>query len=73
MTSHCERCGSRGADVERRLDYRSASLKRVRTWRVELLCQDCAASDYLEHDRAEMVRKHPGLFPHEQSSQEALW
>ena len=44
----------RSADeqVELRAEYRSVkTLRRLRTWRVRLLCRGCAMSDWLDHDR----------------------
>lgn len=56
MTGTCGRCGAvlRSADeqVELRVEYRSVkSLRRLRTWRVRLLCRECAMADWLAHDR----------------------
>ena len=56
MTSSCDRCGAvlRSADeqVDLRVEYRSVkTLRRLRTWRVRLVCRDCAMSDWLDHDR----------------------
>ena len=52
----CARCGAvmRSADeqIELRVSYRSVkSLRRLRTWRVHLLCRDCAMADWVRHDR----------------------
>jgi len=44
----------RSADeqIELRVEYRSVkSLRRLRTWRVHLLCRDCAMADWVRHDR----------------------
>jgi hypothetical protein len=56
LTGTCGRCGAvlRSADeqVELRAEYRSVkTLRRLRTWRVRLLCRGCAMSDWLDHDR----------------------
>ncbi len=56
MTGACGRCGAvlRSADeqVELRVEYRSVKgLRRLRTWRVRLLCRDCAMADWVDHDR----------------------
>ncbi len=55
MTGTCGRGGAvlRSADeqVELRVEYRSVkTLRRLRTWRVRLLCRECAMSDWLDHD-----------------------
>jgi hypothetical protein len=66
MSGHCERCGKRLSTsdaVERRVEYRRLrDLKRLRTWRVELVCGSCTAADIAEHRGEEMRRKHPGLY-----------
>ena len=50
----CERCGLRMASydqVELRAEYRSvAGLRRMRTWRVALICRTCAMEDFERHD-----------------------
>ena len=56
MAAKCERCGllMRAADeqVELRAEYRSVvGQRRLRTWRVRLLCRRCAMDDWLAHDR----------------------
>jgi hypothetical protein len=56
VNSKCDRCGAafRALDeqVELRVEYRSVKgLRRLRTWRVRLLCRKCAMDDWLAHDR----------------------
>jgi hypothetical protein len=50
----CERCGLRMASfdqVELRAEYRSVTgLRRLRTWRVALICRACAMDDFERHD-----------------------
>jgi hypothetical protein len=50
----CERCGLRMSSydqVELRAEYRSvAGLRRMRTWRVALICRTCAMEDFERHD-----------------------
>lgn len=51
----CDRCGARlqssHDQIERRIEYRSvASLRRLRTWRVALVCRLCAAAEWSLHD-----------------------
>jgi hypothetical protein len=53
--NRCGRCGTRfGAldeQVELRAEYRSVvGQRRLRTWRVRLLCRKCAMDDWLAHD-----------------------
>jgi len=51
----CSRCGDlirRSAEqVEVRIEYRSvSSLRRLRTWRVRLVCRTCADDECAAHD-----------------------
>ncbi len=50
----CERCGLRMASydqVELRTEYRAVTgLRRLRTWRVALICRACAMDDWERHD-----------------------
>lgn len=51
--------------VEVRREYRSvAGQRRLRTWRVALICRQCAAEEWVQHD-----------FPHGRpdAQQGALW
>ncbi|MGH9291922.1 MAG: hypothetical protein ACRD0B_00210 [Acidimicrobiales bacterium] len=75
MIARCERCDDPAAEVERRVEYRSLrDQRRLRTWRVELLCRQCTARDADEHDRAGLRGRHPGLFANEPAAdQGALW
>ncbi len=53
-TGLCQRCGLRMTSremVERRLEYRSVvGLKRLRTWRLALICRACAFAEWEAHD-----------------------
>jgi hypothetical protein len=55
---------SAGDQVEVRREYRSVSgLRRLRTWRVAVLCRGCALAEWEAHDH-----------PHgRQGKQEHLW
>jgi hypothetical protein len=54
MTPRCSRCGEAMASadqVEVRTEYRSVrSLRRLRTWRVRLVCRSCAMDEWEAHD-----------------------
>jgi hypothetical protein len=68
MAALCSRCGelmrSHEDQVEVRVEYRSVSgLRRLRTWRLRLICRRCAMAEWASHD-------HPGMAP---ADQESLW
>ncbi|HLW45142.1 MAG TPA: hypothetical protein VKR78_02920 [Acidimicrobiales bacterium] len=50
----CSSCGLRIAahdQVERRVEYRSVvGLRRLRTWRLALICRRCAFDEWEAHD-----------------------
>jgi len=57
----CSRCGdllrSTADQVEVRIEYRAVgSLRRLRTWRVRVVCRACAWAEFGAHD-------HPGGEP----------
>lgn len=65
----CSRCGdmlrSPAEQVEVRIDYRGvSSLRRLRTWRVRIVCRSCAMNEWSAHD-------HPHGEP--LADQGALW
>lgn len=55
MLTTCERCGellrSTADQVEVRIEYRAVkSLRRLRTWRVRMICRRCALDECAAHD-----------------------
>jgi hypothetical protein len=65
----CSRCGdlirSTAEQVEVRVEYRSVKgLRRLRTWRVRMVCRACAMDEWTAHD-------HPHGRP--TGEQEGLW
>lgn len=51
----CSRCGalvrSPAEQVEVRVEYRAvSSLRRLRTWRVRVVCRTCAMDEWMAHD-----------------------
>jgi hypothetical protein len=52
----CSRCAglvrAAGDQVEVRVEYRSVTgLRRLRTWRVRVVCRACAMAEWQAHDR----------------------
>jgi hypothetical protein len=53
--TRCSRCGvlmrSPAEQVEVRIEYRAvSSLRRLRTWRVRVVCRGCAMQEWSAHD-----------------------
>jgi hypothetical protein len=54
MLVRCSRCGDAASShdqIEVRVEYRSVrSLRRIRTWRVRMVCRSCAMAEWEAHD-----------------------
>jgi len=65
MAVFCWRCGDLvcSADqVEVRTEYRSVrTLRRLRTWRVRLVCRPCAMAEWEAHDDPHRQRGRQGV------------
>jgi hypothetical protein len=69
MAAPCSRCGnlmrSHDDQVEVRVEYRSiVGLRRLRTWRLRLICRACAMAEWEAHDHPGGIRTdQESLFP----------
>lgn len=66
MAAPCSRCGglmrSTADQVEVRVEYRSVrGLRRLRTWRVRLICRACAWAEWNAHDDPHSERGEQGV------------